>query len=136
MVAINYYAELAVASIRIILIVFAIMISINLMIKTQGKFKTAIILLMVSFIPSILYTIGRILNIEAEFASGKFLSLTLNTTTTIFTLIALVMFSRLVGGMGGNRKKKNSKNNKKQRVKGLEKFKEYKERMRAKIRKE
>src|SRR4030042_3240290 len=81
------------------------------MIKTQGRFKKAIWLLMASFIPSIFYTIGVILNIEAEFASGKFLSLILDTTTTFLTLLALIVLNKLVGGMNGQKeyKEKNKK---------------------------
>lgn len=92
-------AELIVAIIRVLLILFSILFCIDLINKTSGGLRKASIFFMVAFIPSALYTIGRILNIEALFASGTLLSLMFNALNTFFLLVGLFLINKLIDVM-------------------------------------
>ena len=110
MASVNYYAELTVAITRLFFIFLGIMVSIEIINKTSGRLKKAIIYFLVTFIPSIFYTIGRLLNIESLFASGKLLSLTFNTLTTIFILFGLYEINNLIKGIKGTHNPTKNKN--------------------------
>lgn len=122
MVNINYYAELAIAVMRLFLILAGILLCTDIISKSSGRLKKAVILFLVSFIPSIFYTIGRILNVEAVFSEGKFLSLTFNISTTIFVLAGLFMINRLIEEIriSKPRKGKISKKIKKEKISARE----------------
>lgn len=118
MVAVTSYAELVIASVRLLLILLSILVCVDIALKTSGVLRKSIIFLMIAFVPSVVYTIGRILNIEAIFASGKFISLFLNSLTTIFLLIGLVIFNKTIENIN-NLNKKNIKKNHRKVNKGI-----------------
>jgi hypothetical protein len=109
MVSINYYAELAVALTRLFLIFLGFILCIDIMNKSSGRLRKAFIYFLVSLIPSVFYTVGRILNIESMFASGKLISLTFNTLTTAFILLGLREISKMVGELSNPSAKKSNK---------------------------
>jgi len=91
-----YQAELTMASLCLFLILLAILICIEIITKSSGKLKKATIFFLIAFIPSMLYIVGRIMNIEARFTAGKFFSLTFNTLITLFVLMGLIMMNKLL----------------------------------------
>jgi hypothetical protein len=91
-----YNAEAIMASLCIILTFLSILICIEIMTKSSGKLKKSAIFFFVALISSIIYVIGRIMNIEERFTAGKFFSLTLNTITIVFILIGLIMINKLI----------------------------------------
>jgi hypothetical protein len=122
MVASAYYAELIVAIFRLLILLIGILICIEIIIKTIGKLRLATIFFLTSFIPSIFYTIGRILNIEALFATGKLLSLTFNFSTSALILIGLIIMDRVINELRGDRPSKNKKSGKKKQKKEKTKY--------------
>ena len=92
----TYYIELAILGLRIILILLAIIICVDIIIKSAGKLKSAILFFIIAFIPSTLYIIGEFLNIDTYFRAGNFLELGLHTLTILFILIGLILLNKLV----------------------------------------
>ncbi|MDO8528303.1 MAG: hypothetical protein Q7S06_00210 [Nanoarchaeota archaeon] len=89
MVTSTYYAELILASLRLLLIVISTLICIEIAIKSLNRLRRAMIFFAISLIPSALYTIGRIVNVESMLDNGKLLSLSLNFLTSVFILLGL-----------------------------------------------
>jgi len=91
-----YDLELAVASLRIILILLAILVCIEIIRRSSGKFKKAFTFFLLALIPSIFSTIGRIIDLEARLTSGRLIYLILNALTTLLILIGLIEINRLL----------------------------------------
>lgn len=91
-----YHIELAMNSLRIILIFLSILVCIEVVIKSSGRFKKSFTFFFIALISSIVYTIGRFIDIEARFTSGKFIGLTFNLLTTAFILIGLTIVNKLL----------------------------------------
>lgn len=106
MVSINFYSELTIAVMRLFLILAGILICVDIISKSSGKLKKAVIFFLISFIPSIFYTFGRILNVEAIFTEGKFLSLVFNISTTILVLGGLAVINKLIEEIRSSKPKK------------------------------
>ncbi|MCX6747085.1 MAG: hypothetical protein NTU63_03045 [Candidatus Pacearchaeota archaeon] len=94
-----YYLELPVAIIRLFIILIGILICTEIIKKTTGELKNALILFLISSIPAIFYTLGRIINIESMFSAGKLISLTLSTLTSMFVLLGLMSLKGLVNNL-------------------------------------
>ena len=101
MISITYYEELAVASLRLLIILVGILICAEIIIKSSGRLRNAMIFFLISFVPSILYTIGIIINVEAISGRGEFFSLILNFFTTLFIVFGLWNILVLVRELGG-----------------------------------
>lgn len=111
MISITYYEELAVASLRLLIILVGILICAEIIIKSSGRLRNAMIFFLISFVPSILYTIGIIINVEAISGRGEFFSLILNFFTTLFIVFGLWNILVLVKELGGETPEKKPANN-------------------------
>ncbi len=90
------YLELVIASIRLLFIFFCVLICIEILTKSREKLAKMIIFFIIAFIPSTLYTLGSILNIENLSENGKFLNLSMNLFNTIFLFLGLITLNSLV----------------------------------------
>lgn len=88
--------ELTIAIIRLFLIFLGILMCLEIRKRTAERFKLAVTYFMIALIPSIFYTVGRMLNIEATFTAGKLISLIFNTLTTAFIVLGLYETNKLV----------------------------------------
>lgn len=96
---VTYYLELPVALIRLLFIFLGIVICTEVIKKSTKQLKDAMTFFLISFIPSTFYTLGKLINIEAMFSSGKLISTSLNTLTTVFILIGLISIKSLINDL-------------------------------------
>lgn len=109
MITVTYYEELAVASLRLLLILIGVLICVEIIIKSAGRLRNSMIFFVVSFIPSALYTLGKIINMDSVSENGEFLSLLLNFLTTLFILCGLWNLLLLVRELAGEIPEKKEK---------------------------
>ena len=91
-----YYTKLMILSFRILLILFCLLACLDMSIKSSGKLRRTLNFFILAFIPSILYTLGEILDIDVVLRHGKLLILGVGTLTFVFLLIGLTHFNDLI----------------------------------------
>lgn len=114
--------ELVVASAGLLLTLIVIFIAMYLTQKTANKLRMMVLLILISLIPTGLYMIGRMLNIESAFTSGKLIGLILNLFTILFWLFAILALNSLVNGVSNslNHNKTTQRNKIRKVNKGIE----------------